>query len=150
MKKIRFIFEKGGSLTGYLNEEWAPETVMAVWSALPTEDVLKHTRYCGHEVYCSLSTGVTPKRENHTATVSKFDISYWRQDWDPCLDLSPEEAGETIGFYSAPEYIRYSGGTNPLNVIGRIDFSQEAMLDEIEERIWRDGQEKVRIERADD
>ena len=35
-----------------------------------------------------------------------------------------------------------------MNVIGRIDFSQEAMLDEIEERIWREGQEKVRIERA--
>lgn len=148
MKKIKIIFEKGGFLTGYLNENWAPETVTAIWSVLPLETTIKHTRWCGREIYCSIETGAIPAKENHTANVSKFDISYWRENWDLSTGKSAEESGETIAFYYGPERLQATGGILPLNVIGRIDWDQEETLDEIGIRIWSHGFEKIRVEKA--
>lgn len=148
MKNIRLVFEKGGTLHGCLDEKAAPETVMAIWSALPCQTVFKHTRWCGREVYGNIATGTVPAKENHTATVSKFDISYWREDWDLTTGQSAEEAAESIACYYGPEYLSYAGGILPLNVIGRIDFSDEPLLDEIGQRIWMEGFEKVTIEKG--
>lgn len=148
MKKIKITFEKGGCLTGWLNEDWAPETVMAIWSALPCKMFFKHTRWCGREIYGSIETGAIPDRENHTATVSKFDISYWREGWDTTTGKAPEDAGETIAFYYGPERLQYAGGILTLNVIGRIDWNQERQLDEIGARIWAQGFENVMIEKG--
>ena len=148
MKKIQITFEKGGCLTGWLDENKAPETVTALWSSLPCETVCKHTRWCGREIYGSIKTGAIPARENNTSTVSKFDISYWREDWDVTTGKTPEEAGETMGFYHGPEYLKYAGGTLSLNVIGRIVWEDEKTLDEVGERIWKQGFEKMKIEKA--
>ena len=54
---------------------------------------------------------------------------------------------EAIALYYGPELLRYHDGLIRVNVIGRVRWEQEELLEEIGERIWKRGVEEVRVER---
>ena len=144
MKSIRLNFEKGGSLTAILNNR-APKTVKCFIDCLPITTSVVHTRWCGREFSFGINTKYKPPKENYTNIVSKFDITYWR-DWNSEEPVKEAPAGEAISVFYGAELIRYHAGELVVNVIGRIDVNQEEFLEEIGERIWLCGKEKVVIE----
>ena len=139
-------FERGGELIVELNEQ-APQTVKRVLEALPCENFAMHTRWCGREVSFGIETRERPPKENHTGIVSKFDVTYWR-DWNnEGSEAMPGSPGlEAIAFYYGPEKLSYHGGVITVNVIGRVAWQQEELLEEIGLRIWQKGFEQVRAE----
>lgn len=146
MEYIRMIFERGGELTIGLNSDQAPQTVASILNSLPFESRLTHTRWCGREVYFDFYTKELPPMENNTGIVSKFDVGYWRENWEQTFP-SGERPAETLSFYYGPEHLSFHGGWITVNRIGRVLWEQEEMLDKIGERIWKEGTEKVWIEK---
>jgi len=144
MKKIKMNFEKGGCLIATLNES-APKTVISFIDCLPITTSVVHTRWCGREFSVGIDTKNKPPKENFTNTVSKFDVAYWR-DWNNNIAIKEAPSIEAISFFYGAELLRYHAGELIVNVIGRIDYNQEELLDEIGERIWLEGKEKVTIE----
>ncbi|HHY04405.1 MAG TPA: DUF3830 family protein [Thermoanaerobacterales bacterium] len=145
MNKIKIMFERGGELTVDLNDR-APETVKRVLEILPLTSTVMHTRWCGREVSMGISTRKFPPLENHTNIVSKFDVTYWR-NWEDPRAMPESPAAEAIALYYGPELLRYHDGLIRVNVIGRVRWEQEELLEEIGERIWKRGVEEVRVER---
>jgi len=143
MTRIKFEFERGGILYGTLNRDKAPLTVQSVIEALPVETDLMHTRWCGREFSFSLTTRERPPRENTTGTISKFEICYWRS-WESEAPLPEAPGAEALAIYYGAERPSYHDGLLSLCVIGHIDYDQEKLLEEIGERIWKHGTEKVR------
>lgn len=141
MVQLKFSFARGGELVADLHDN-APTTLRAVLSILPVTSELRHTRWCGREVFLPILTKNAPKKENHTSCVSKFDVAYWR-DWD--ADPGAPIA-ETLSFYYGAEHLQYHCGVISVNLIGHISCEQEATLDEIGNRIWTSGFETVRVE----
>lgn len=148
MKRIRLKFEKGGSLTAFLNDR-APKTVESFIDCLPITETVVHTRWCGREFSFGIKTKDKPPKENYTSIVSKFDIAYWR-NWNGGDQVKEAPAGETISVFYGAEMVRYHAGELIVNVIGRIDVNQEDLLEEIGNRIWLCGKEKVVIELIED
>ena len=142
MVQLRFIFARGGELVADLNDK-TPATQRELLRILPVDSELRHTRWCGREVFLPVVNGVPLVQENQTGIVSKFDVAYWRE-WEAAPGVQP---AETLSFYYGAERLQFHGGLLTVNVIGRIRWEQEAMLDEIGERIWRCGFEAVRVER---
>ena len=139
MSCLKFHFERGGFLVASLKEN-APSTLRAVTEILPIESRLQHTRWCGREVYLPITTLHAPAKENQTGIVSKFDLTYWR-DWDV-----QEGAAEALSLFYGAERLSFHGGLLTVNVIGRILWEYEEMLDAIGERVWSSGFEGVRAE----
>jgi len=146
MEYIRMIFERGGELTVGLDEKKAPQTVKSILESIPCESILKHSRWCGREIYLDFYSRELPPKENNTCIVSKFDVAYWRESWSE-EGLGSVRPGEALSFYYGPEHLSYHGGFIHVNVIGRVLWEQEEMLDKIGKRIWQSGIEKVWLER---
>jgi len=144
MKKLKLCFEKGGTLIAVLNDK-APNTVKSILEILPIESTMVHTRWCGREISLGIKTIKKPPMENCTNIVNKFDIAYWR-DWNNIISSEDATFSEALAIYYGPEILRYHGGFLTTNIIGRILWEQEELLEEIGIRIWRHGQEKVFIE----
>jgi hypothetical protein len=142
MNKLMIGFEKGGTLIGILNER-APQSVKSIMEILPIRSTIFHTRWCGREISLGIQTNNKAPLENFTNTVSKFDIAYWR-DWDGNIPDAP--VNEALAFYYGPELLRCQSGLLITNVIGRILWEQEELLEQIGARIWEHGTEKVLVE----
>lgn len=145
MKKLKLTFEKGGSLIVTPLPE-ARRTMECIEVILPHEEQLIHSRYCGREICFAVQTADYPPRENQTGDVDKFDVAYWRNWESPESRLPGSPGAETINVYYGPETLSFR--TKPLlvNIFGRIDENQESVLDEIGNRIWQCGFERVRAE----
>lgn len=143
MARIKFEFERGGILYGVLNPDKAPLTVKSVIEALPVKADMMHTRWCGREVSFGLTTREQPPRENTTGAISKFEICYWRL-WGSDAPLPEAPGTEALAIYYGAERPSYHDGLLSLCVIGHIDYDQEKLLEEIGERIWKQGIEKVK------
>jgi len=144
MKKIQISFEKGGILIAQLNH-LAPKSVQSLLEILPVESKVSHTRWCGREISLPLKTLTKPPKENFTTIVSKFDLAYWR-DWNHQVSPEEGEAMEALAMYYGPEVLRYHNGLLTTNVIGRISWEQEELLETIGLRIWEFGHERVLVE----
>ena len=141
MSCLKFHFERGGFLVANLRES-VPTSFKAVMEILPIESRLQHTRWCGREVYLPITTLNAPAKENQTGIVSKFDLAYWRE-WDA------QEGGpvaETLSLYYGAERLSFHGGLLIVNVIGRVLWEYEEMLETIGERVWSSGFEGVKVE----
>ncbi|OLN29853.1 hypothetical protein DSOL_3384 [Desulfosporosinus metallidurans] len=79
--------------------------------------------------------------------VSKFDIAYWR-DWESNKPLEEAPGEEAMAIYYGPELLSYHNGLIRVNIIGRIRMEQEELLETIGMRIWRQGIEKIKVERC--
>lgn len=139
---LKITFEKGGELLVHLNGH-TPKTKQSLMEVLPFESSAVHTRWCGREINFELNTKSKPPMENDTSVVSKFDVTYWR-DWN----VSEEKAAEAIALYYGAESLRYHKGIILVNVIGRVPFEQEELLEQIGVRIWKNGMEKIFVEKA--
>lgn len=148
MVKIKLTFERGGELIGELNPKLAPHTVKSLIEVLPFDSVMVHTRWCGREFSCGFATKSLPPKENYTHIASKFDLMYWR-DWDSEEVLPEAPSREGLCIYYGAEIMNYHGGVLIANVIGHIDYAQEALMEEIGVRIWQHGVEKVTITMAE-
>ncbi|MCC8057116.1 DUF3830 family protein [Cloacibacillus sp.] len=141
MSYFKFHFERGGFLTTRLRDD-AASTVTSVLEIIPVESQVQHTRWCGREIYIPIKTLHLPEKENQTCVVSKFDLVYWR-DWD---FKDQNHAPETLSMFYGAEKLGFHGGQITVNVIGRVLWEEEKMLEAIGERIWSLGFEKVRVE----
>jgi len=139
---LKISFEKGGELIVHLNGD-AQKTKQSILEILPLESIALHTRWCGREINFELKTKSKPPMENETSVVSKFDVIYWR-DW-----VIPEEkATEALALFYGAESLRYHKGTILVNVIGRVPYEQEELLEQIGIRIWKNGMEKILIDKV--
>lgn len=141
MSLLRFSFERGGSLLAKLNDK-TPTTCPALLEIFPLESMLRHTRWCGREIYMPICTNNLPLKENQTCIVSKFDLAYWRE-WDVEETVTPQE---TLSLFYGAERLAFHGGILTVNVVGRVLWEYEDMLDTIGERIWSSGFEGVKVE----
>lgn len=144
MKKIQISFEKGGILIAQLNN-LAPKSTGSLLEILPVESKVAHTRWCGREISLPIKTLIKPLKENCTNIVSKFDIAYWR-DWDNQISPADQQVSEALAMYYGPEVLRFHNGLLSTNIIGRINWEQEALLESIGLRIWEFGHERVLVE----
>ena len=144
MKKIQINFEKGGTLIAQLNDR-APESVKSLLEILPIHSTIFHTRWCGREINLGIKTLKNPPQENYSNIVSKFDIAYWR-DWDNQVGGSDQVVAEALAIYYGPEILRYHNGLLTTNIIGRVNWEQEELLESIGLRIWEFGRERVSVE----
>jgi len=142
--RIKMDFEKGGSLIADLNDR-APKSIKSIMEILPVYSTVYHTRWCGREISFGIRTKNRPPMENCSNIVSKFDITYWR-DWDSIIDSEEAPHDEAIAIYYGPEMLRYHNGLLRSNIIGRILWEQEELLETIGMRIWKHGLEKVVID----
>lgn len=141
MSLLKFSFERGGSLLAKLNCE-APTTSPAILEILPIESTLRHTRWCGREIYMPIRTMNLPSKENQTCIVSKFDLVYWRE-WDAENGVTPKE---TLSLFYGAERLSFHGGLLTVNVVGRVLWEYEEMLETVGERVWSAGFEGVKVE----
>ena len=149
MKRMKLTFERGGSLTVIFSED-APKTVASVLEALPIENDLIQSRYCGQEIFFGFGSKNFPPPENQTSHVKKFDVAYWR-NWDsPNAGLPGSPGAEVLSVYYGDDYLQFKGEPLIANIIGHVDKSEESMLDEIGMRIWQKGFEKVRATLLED
>ena len=146
--KIKFEFARGGTLYGQLYSDKAPSTVESIRAILPLTTTVKHTRWCGREIYSGITTVSRPPRENKSCVVSRLDIVYWRE-WDNNDDLPSVQDVETVSIFYGPEHLVCNQGQLSVNIIGRVDCSQEAEAEKIGERIWLEGAEGVTISEAE-
>lgn len=144
MKKIQISFEKGGILIAQLNNR-APQSVASLLEILPVESKIFHTRWCGREISLELKTRTKPDKENYTNIVSKFDLCYWR-DWENQVSQAEQGTPEALAMYYGPEVLRFHNGLLTTNIIGRIHWEQEALLESIGLRVWEFGHERVLVE----
>jgi hypothetical protein len=147
VNRLQITFEKGGILIADLNNK-TPNTIKSIMEILPIESTVFHTKWCGREISFGIETTIKPPFENHTNTVSKFDVAYWR-DWENKITEDNFSVKEAIAIYYGPEILRYHGGLLTTNIIGRIAWEQEDLLDSIGTRIWKCGCEKVIIDKCD-
>lgn len=145
MQKIKINFEKGGALIAELNDR-APESVKSLLEILPIESTIFHTRWCGREISLGIKTLNKPPKENYSNIVSKFDIAYWR-DWDGQVCGQDQVVDEALALYYGPEMLRYHNGLLTTNIIGRVGWEQEELLESIGLRIWEFGRERVTVEK---
>jgi len=149
MEKLLLTFERGGRLIADFNDS-APETVRQIKAILPCQSQLVHSRYCGREICFGIETKAHPAEENLQICADKFDVAYWRNWENPeRVGLPGSPGAETINLYYGREKILFKGQPLNVSIIGRISPDQEAMLDEIGNRIWQQGFEKVYAELID-
>lgn len=145
MKKIRFTFEKGGTLIAQLNEKDAPQTAAFVWDSLPLESVATQSRWSGREFNLQAAIHHSPVRENQTIYTSIGEVCYWR-DWRQDPTDAPKHV---VAVYYGAELARSHYGDEPVNVFGQIEYDQLHAAKQIGERIWLEGAEKIKIERVE-
>lgn len=124
----------------------AQKTTECIIASLPCESELVHSRYCGRELCFAIKTHDFPPIENQRSVVDKFDVAYWRNWESPENGLPGSPGMETVSFYYGSEILNFRTMPIQVNVFGRIDESQESVLDEIGNRVWQCGFEQVSVE----
>lgn len=145
MKQIRLFFEKGDSLLAVLDEEASPKTSVIVWEALPFQAIVTQSRWSGREFNFEAELNQFPPRENQSIYTSLGDLCYWR-DW---RKSESEPTKHVLAVYYGPEMARSHMGDEPVNIIGSITPSSRKKLHRIGERIWKEGFERVRVEKVE-
>ncbi|MGE5541542.1 MAG: DUF3830 family protein [Bacillota bacterium] len=143
-RRIRITFERGGEVMATLLEDKAPETCNAVWEHTPIVSQALHTRWCGREVNWAVDLGRRPPSENQTISSSVGNVVYWRE-WE---GRYPSTGAEALGLYYGAELIRDHRGHQPVNVFAQVDTSSWDALQEVGQRVWRQGAEKVTVTRV--
>lgn len=138
---LTFAFGRGGTLQASLLESRAPETVRAVRAGTPLDATVYQARWSGKEIFVPLDLALKPPRENQTIRAALGDVIYFRE-WEGAYQRTGFEA---IGLFYGNEIVREWRGDAPVNVIGRIDPAQHRLLEEVGDRVWRQGGEPVRI-----
>lgn len=140
-KKIVFKFERGGELVAQLRPELAPKTVDSFLKILPLEATVYHSRWSGREVNFPVRSENKIPRENQTTQTNTGDVIYWKE-WKP----EGEQVAEAIAIYYGAEVTRDHRGYQPVNVFARIPPAQWKKIEEIGERIWQQGIEKMTVD----
>lgn len=135
---LKISFEKGGAIYAkfYKKDSAAIECLKKI---LPFETESFHTRWCGREIFMPIKTVNNSIGSELTRNVSKFDLVYWMKEKGDIHD-------ETISLFYGAESLQFYGGPLYVEVIGRVSVDQEELLDEIGERVWLMGKERVKIE----
>ena len=139
--KLTFEFKRGGVLTGSIMLPQVPETAKAIKSAAPISATVYQARWSGKEIFVPISLANKPPRENQTIRAALGDVIYF-QEWEGSYQRTGFEA---IGLFYGNEIVREWRGDAPVNVIGRIDPAQHELIQEIGDRVWRKGGEKITI-----
>ena len=133
MGKIVMTFERGGSLTGTLFGDRAPETCRTVLEALPVEAEVIHAMWAGEEIFFS----------GFPAT---FEYEAPTKDVEPgALAMVPRSSSFCI-FYGQAIPRGAVDAEIDVTVFGRAD--DVAAMAEIGRRVRRRGVEKITITRA--
>jgi hypothetical protein len=139
--KLTFVFERGGALSVGLLAAKAPRTTKAITDALPIAATVYHARWSGKEIFVPIDLPKKPPRENQTIRAALGDVIYF-QEWEGAYQRTGFEA---IGLFYGNEIVREWRGDAPVNVIGRIDPAQLDLVQEIGDRVWREGGEGISI-----
>ena len=125
-RKIKIISEKIGEVEAELLEAQSPETVEAIWQALPFET---RANTWGDEIYFSIP--VSLGEENAQETVDLGDLGYWPPGRGFCIFFGPTPI-------SRGDEIRPA---DPVNVFGKVKGDPKVF------KKVKNG-DKIRIERA--
>ncbi|MCW4020784.1 MAG: cyclophilin-like fold protein [Candidatus Bathyarchaeota archaeon] len=125
-KKIKIVSEKIGEVEAELLEAKNPETVNAIWEALPFET---RANTWGDEIYFSIP--VRLGEENAQPTVELGDLGYWPPGQGFCIFFGPTPMSRGGEIRPA----------NPVNVFGKVKGDLKVF------KKVRSG-DKIRIERA--
>ena len=140
MAQLEFTLERGGVLTAEIFTDLVPATWQAITAVMPVTWKIYNARWTGREVFTQCDLPNKPPRENQTIRASLGDVIY------ACEREDRDKTGfEAIGLFYGPEVVNDWRGTYPVNYIGRIDPTQWALIQEIGERVWRQGGEECRI-----
>jgi len=137
---LEFRFGRGGILRAALLPE-APRTAQCVTGALPITSKVYQARWSGREVAVPVRLAAKPPREHQSIRANLGDVIYFCE-WGDAYD---QTGFENIGLFYGPEIVREWRGDAPVNVFARIDPSQWALIQEIGERVWRQGGEDISI-----
>jgi len=125
-RKIKIISEKIGEVEAELLEAQSPETVEAIWQALPFET---RANTWGDEIYFSIP--VSLGEENAQETVELGDLGYWPPGRGFCIFFGPTPI-------SRGDEIRPA---DPVNVFGKVKGNPKVF------KKVKSG-DKIRIEKA--
>jgi hypothetical protein len=139
--KLTFEFERGGLVAATVLLDQVPKTAEAIQAAAPISATVYQARWSGKEIFVPISLATKPPRENQTIRAALGDVIYF-QEWEGSYQRTGFEA---IGLFYGNEIVREWRGDAPVNVIGRIDPAQHALIQEIGDRVWRKGGEKITI-----
>jgi hypothetical protein len=146
LKKMKISFEKGGEFEALLFEDKAPKTVKHIWDFLPIDGRPDHMRWAGRGLSQKMPNlpKPYPPRENQISIVGEGYLMF-RADW---VGGHESQVPSIILFYG-PEIPRNPGDIYGvrLNWIGRIR-EDLAGLEKVGERIYAEGREKVKYEKA--
>ena len=126
MRKIKLITEKVGAVEADLYEDKSPQTVEAVWKALPFET---RANTWGDEIYFSIP--VSLDEEDARETVELGDIGYWPPGQGFCIFFGPTPISRGGEIRPA----------DPVNVFGKVKGDPKVF------KKVRSG-DRIRIERA--
>lgn len=138
--RLEFEFARGGVL-GATGQAKARHTLDCIAGAQPLAATALQARWSGRELFLPVDLPSKPPRENQTIRASLGDVIYFRE-WEGQYEHTGFEA---IGLFYGPEIVREWRGEAPVNVIARIDPGQFALLEELGDRIWRQGGEDVTL-----
>lgn len=142
MKKLdglKISFEKGGIIYAKFHKKNST-AIEYLEKILPFDTEIFHTRWCGREIFMPIKTENNIIGSDLTKNVSKFDLVYWMKE-------KGDIHAETISLFYGAESLQFYGGPLYVEVIGRVSVDQEELLDEIGERVWLMGKERVKIEK---
>lgn len=120
----------GGVFEAELLEEEAPETCKAFLNALPMEGTVRQARFAGEEVFFRAEIAVGP--ENRVAPKAG-DIAF-----------NADPAWKAVCIYYGD---KIKASSPPYNLFARIR-GDLAQLKAVGERVWRKGEETVRVEKG--
>ena len=141
MPKLEFTCQRGGVLTADILVDRVPETWKAISRELPVTWTMLNARWSGRELYTGCDLPNKPPRENQTTRASLGDIIY-ACEWSGNRDRTGFEA---IGLFYGAEIVRDWRGDFAVNWIGRIDPSQWDLIQEIGNRIHKQGGEDCHL-----
>ena len=139
---LKISFEKGGTIYAKFYKKDS-SAIKHLEEILPFDTEILHTRWCGREIFMPIKTGNNDIGSDLTKNVSKFDLVYWMKEKGDIHD-------ETISLFYGAESLQFYGGPLYVEGIGRVSVDQEELLDEIGERVWLMGKERVKIEKITD
>jgi len=122
-----------GNETGIaeLYKDEAPETIDAVWEALPWHTTrMQHAKVSGHEVF-NAAPVVMEEEEN------------------PAWDIEPGEFGYYIGYPAFVWFYHEAEPSAPPNIMGKITENLEGIQHE-GRRVWKENNVSMTIEKLEE
>ena len=145
MPKLEFKMARGGIITAQIHADKVPKSWELIKAVLPMTLKACNARWSGRESHTPIKLPTKPPRENQSARASMGDVIYgW--EWPETRDYTGFEA---IGWFYGPEFIQDWRGPIPVNIIGSIDPSQFALLEDVGIRTWKEGGEDCTIRAID-